>query len=219
MSEPQQKFQPISPHPTMEDAESDRRESTDHNADDTTNTEKLDQSDNVQPSTSASQRWRTASQRVRRRAATIAERLGRPHESAADGLDAPMLPDYYGATDDIQSHEARRARDEESRLPGTDYDAQARLLVDRFGLQAGPRRPRIEEPRSGASTPGSPDSQGTSTPGGPPGGLLSQLLRAYASNLPAASRMSVVSTSSETDLDIESIPPSGTTTPGGRKTS
>jgi uncharacterized membrane protein YjjP (DUF1212 family) len=128
-----------------------------------------------------------------------------------------MLPEYYGATDDIRGHEARRARDEESRLPGTDYDAQARLLVERFGLQAEPRRPRIEEPRSGTSTPGTPDEQGTSTPGGPPGGLLSQLLRVYASNLHTASRMSVVSNSSETDIDTESVPPSGTTTPGGKK--
>ncbi|KAJ5545132.1 hypothetical protein N7461_007436 [Penicillium sp. DV-2018c] len=214
MLESQEKFRPMSPLSAAEDAESDRRESSDHNADDT-NTHKVDQSDgNVQLGTSASQRWRTASQRVRRRAATIAERLGRPHESAADGLDAPMLPEYYGATDDIQSSEARRARDEESRLPQTDYDAQARRLVERFRLRE-QQRPRVEEPRSGATTPGSVD--GASTPGGPPGGLLSQLLRVYAGNLRSGSRMSFISNSSETDLDTESVPPSGTTTPGGKK--
>lgn len=126
-----------------------------------------------------------------------------------------MLPEYYGATDDIRGFEARRAVDEEARLPGTDYDSQARLLVERMGSQAEPRRPRIEEPRSGSTTPGTPD--GTATPGGPPGGLLSQLLRVYANNLQAASRMSVVSTASETDPDIESVPASGTVTPGGKK--
>ncbi|KAJ5476206.1 hypothetical protein N7475_001935 [Penicillium sp. IBT 31633x] len=212
MSDSQGKFQSIPPHPTVED------ESKDHHADDTTNTDTLGPDEvSVKPSGSTSRRWRTVSQRIRNRAATIAEKLGRPHEREADGLDSPMLPEYYGATDDIQSSETRRAIDEEDRLPGTDYNAQARLLVDRFGLQSESRRPRIEEPRSGATTPGTPDEHGTATPGGPPGGLLSQLLRVYASNLQTASRMSVVSTSSETDPDIESIPPSGTVTPGGKR--
>lgn len=126
-----------------------------------------------------------------------------------------MLPEHYGATDDIHHYEARQAQDEENRLPVTDYDAQARLLVERLGLQPLPRPPRIEEPQSGATTPGSPD--GMATPGGPPGGVLSQLLRVYANSLQTASRMSLVSTASETDPETETLPPSGTVTPGGKK--
>lgn len=126
-----------------------------------------------------------------------------------------MLPEHYGATDDIQRYEARQAQDEENRLPATDYDAQARLLIERLGLEPLPRPPRIEEPVSGATTPGTPD--GMATPGGPPGGVLSQLLRVYANSLQAASRMSLVSTASETDPETEILPPSGTVTPGGKK--
>ncbi|KAJ9491170.1 hypothetical protein VN97_g2069 [Penicillium thymicola] len=213
MSEAQEKFLPIR-RPSAEIAERDRAEDKDHNAD--TNPEILHSDEtSLKPSISTSQIWRTASQRIRNRAATIAEKLGRPHEREADGLGSPMLPEYYGATDDIQGFEARQAADEEAQLPGTDYDSQARLLVERMGSQFEARPPRIEEPRSGSTTPGTPD--GTATPGGPPGGLLSQLLRVYANNLHTASRMSVVSTTSETDLDTESIPPSGTVTPGGKK--
>ncbi|KAJ5779166.1 hypothetical protein N7457_006886 [Penicillium paradoxum] len=217
MSDSQQNFAPIPSHPTVEDADKDGDEKKDHHPDDATNTDTLLPDElGVKPNVSTAQRWRTASKRVRNHAATIAEKLGRPHENQADGLDSPMLPENYGATDDIKGFEARQAADEESRLPGTDYDAQARLLVERLGLEPEPRRPRFEEPRSGATTPGTPDEHGTATPGGPPGGLLSQLLRVYASNLHTASRMSVVSTSSETDLDTESMPPSGTVTPGGK---
>ncbi|KAJ5272093.1 hypothetical protein N7524_005362 [Penicillium chrysogenum] len=212
MSDPQEKFPSTSPSADI--PEGDRTEDKEHNLDTNTETIHPDE-DSRNPSISTSQRWRTASRRIRNRAGTIAEKLGRPHERDADGLDAPMLPEYYGATDDIRGFEARRAVDEEARLPGTDYDSQARLLVERMGSQAEPRRPRIEEPRSGSTTPGTPD--GTATPGGPPGGLLSQLLRVYANNLQAASRMSVVSTASETDPDIESVPASGTVTPGGKK--
>ncbi|CAG8069522.1 unnamed protein product [Penicillium nalgiovense] len=212
MSDAQEKFPPIPS--SAEITEGDRTEDKEHNLDTNTETIHPDE-DSRNPSISTSQRWRTASRRVRNRAGTIAEKLGRPHEREADGLDAPMLPEYYGATDDIRGFEARRAIDEEAQLPGTDYDSQARLLVERMGSQAEPRRPRIEEPRSGSTTPGTPD--GTATPGGPPGGLLSQLLRVYANNLQAASRMSVVSTASETDPDTESVPASGTVTPGGKK--
>lgn len=201
MSEAQEKFPPI--RPSAEIPERDRAEDKDHNAD--TNTETLHPDEtSLKPSISTTQRWRTASQRVRNRAATIAEKLGRPHEREADGLDSPMLPEYYGATDDIRGLEARQAADEE-----------ARLLVERMGSQFEARPPRIEEPRSGSTTPGTPD--GTATPSSPSGGLLSQLLRVYANNLHAASRMSVTSTTSETDPDTESTPPSGTVTPGGKK--
>ena len=215
MSDSQEKFQP-NPQSSAEDVERDHGAEKDHTGDDTTNPETLIPDElSVKPSISSSQRWRTASQRVRNRATTIAERLGRPHERESDGLDSSMLPEYYGATDDIQSFEARQANDEEDKLPGTDYNAQARLIVERLGLQSEPSPPRIEEPRSGATTPGTPD--GTATPGGPPGGLLSQLLRVYANNLQTASRMSVVSMASETDPETETLAPSGTVTPGGKK--
>lgn len=214
-----EKFPPLPPQPSVEDAEREGVEK-EHTQDDSTNPDTLvPEEASVGPSVSSSQRWRTASQRIRNRATTIAERLGRPHEREADGLDSPMLPEYYGATDDIRSYEARRANDEEDRLPGTDYDAQARLLVERLGFQSDPRPPRIAEPASGTTTPGTPE--GMASPGGPPGGLLSQLLRVYANNLHSASRMSLVSTAAETDPDTEtlapSVAPSGTTTPGGKK--
>ncbi|KAJ5872593.1 uncharacterized protein N7529_004946 [Penicillium soppii] len=215
MSDPEEKFPPIPSHPSAEDAERNHKADTDHTGDDTKPDALTPEDASVKPSISSSQRWRTASQRVRNRAATIAERLGRPPEREADGLDSPFLPEYYGATDDIKSYEARQANDEEDRLPGTDYNSQARLLVERLGLQSEPRLPRVEEPRSGATTPGTPD--GTAIPGGPPGGLLSQLLRVYANNLQTASRMSLVSTASETDPETETLAPSGTVTPGGKK--
>ncbi|KAJ5972456.1 uncharacterized protein N7479_002374 [Penicillium vulpinum] len=211
MSDAQEKFPPIPPNPSVETAETDRAEDN-QNVDTNTEPPHSDEA-SLKPSVSNAQRWRTASRRVRNRAGTIAEKLGRPHEREADGLDSPMLPEYYGATDDIRGFEARQANDEEARLPGTDYHSQARQLVERMGLESDLRPPRIEEPRSGSTTPGTPD--GTATPGGPPGGVLSQLLRVYANNLHTASRMSVVST--ETDLDTESFPPSGTVTPSGKK--
>ncbi|CAG7999890.1 unnamed protein product [Penicillium salamii] len=214
-----EKFPPL-PHSSVEDAEGNQGPDQGHTLDETTTAGTLaPENASVGRSISSSQRWRTASQRIRNRATTIAERLGRPPERDADGLDSPMLPEHYGATDDIRSYKARQANDEEDRLPGTDFDAQARLLVERLGLQPGPRPPRIEEPHSGATTPGTPE--GMATTGGPPGGLLSQLLRVYADNVRTASRMSLVSTSSETDMETEtlapSIPPSGTATPGGKK--
>ncbi|OQE43305.1 hypothetical protein PENCOP_c003G01414 [Penicillium coprophilum] len=213
MSGAQEKF-PNPPHLSAETAEANAVEDNDHNVN---RNPEIPQSDEAsfKPRISNIQRWRTASQRVRTGAATIAERLGRPPEREADGLDSPMLPEQYGATDDIRGLEARQAIDEEARLLGTDYDSQARHLVERMGLQSGQQPPRIEEPRSGSTTPGTAD--GTATPGGPPGGLLSQLLRVYANNLHTASRMSVVSTASETDQDTESVPPSGTATPSGKK--
>ncbi|CAG8383146.1 unnamed protein product [Penicillium salamii] len=213
------KFPPL-PHSSVEDVEGNQGPDQGHTLDETTTAGTLAPEDaSVSRSISSSQRWRTASQRIRNHAITIAERLGRPPERDADGLDSPMLPEHYGATDDIRSHEARQANDEEDRLPGTDFDAQARLMVERLGLQPGPRPSRIEEPHSGATTPGTPE--GMATNGGPPGGLLSQLLRVYADNVRTASRMSLVSTSSETDMETEtlapSIPPSGTATPGGKR--
>ncbi|CAI7613113.1 unnamed protein product [Penicillium glandicola] len=216
MSDTQEKFPPI-PRSSAEiadgDPAQDPAQDQDHTIDPNTETFHPDET-SLKPSLSTSQVWRAASKRIRNRAVSIAEKLGRPPERDADGLDAPMLPEYYGATDDIQGLEARRAIDEEARLPGRDYDSQAQLLVERMGSQLGSRPPRFEEPLSGATTPGTPD--GMATPGGPPGGLLSQLLHVYAHNLQTASRMSVVSTASS-DPETESIPPSGTVTPSGKK--
>lgn len=87
-------------------------------------------------------------------------------------------------------------------------------MLKQLGL---PRHRHRDSPdiRSGATTPG---DSGASTPLN--GGLLSQLLRVYANNLPSASRMSVASTPSETDPETETLPPaatSGTSTPNGKK--
>lgn len=173
------------------------------------------------------QRWRTVSQRIRQRAGTIAEAMGRPHEREADGLDATFSPEYYGATDDIRSYEARTAADEEERLTGNDHNSQAQHLLSQLGLHqhrrhpSGPRREAME-PRSGASTPGAmtPGDSSASTPLN--GGLLSHLLRVYANNMESASRMSVATTAAASDPETETLPaktpgPStpGTTTPMG----
>ncbi|KAJ5195187.1 Pheromone-regulated membrane protein 10 [Penicillium cinerascens] len=168
------------------------------------------------------ERWRTASQRIRQRTATIAERLGRPPEREAEGVDACWSPEYYGATDDLKSFHARQAGDEENRLHGIGHDSQAHHMLSQLGLPHvfGTRRD-TQEPRSGATTPG---ESGASTPLN--GGLLSQLLRVYANNLgAAASRVSVASTGSDTDPETETIPgittgastPTGTSTPSGKK--
>lgn len=164
------------------------------------------------PSTSSiPERWRTASQRVRARANTLAEKLGRPHEHQEDGLDASFTPEWYGATDDLKSFSARQAHDEEQRLPGVDHGTQAQLLVKQLGLPS--HQQETPEARSGATTPG---ESGASTPLN--GGLLSQLLRVYANNMGTASRMSVVSTASETDPETETLPAStGTATPMGKR--
>lgn len=163
------------------------------------------------------ERWRTTSQRVRARAATIAEKLGRPHEAEEDGLDASFTPEWYGATDDLTSFSARQAKDEEHRLPHVNHDSQAQLLLKQMPLSSTQHRSRhldTPEPRSGATTPG--DSQ-ASTPVN--GGVLSQLLRAYAHNMGTASRMSVASTASEPDPETETLPATtpGTATPMGKK--
>ncbi|CEJ62468.1 hypothetical protein PEBR_34889 [Penicillium brasilianum] len=173
------------------------------------------------PSTaSLPQRWKTVSQRIRQRAGTIAEALGRPHEREADGLDASFSPEDYGATDDIRSYEARTAADEEERLMGTDHNSQAQQLLNQLGLNRHRRYPsgphRETEPRSGLTTPGAmtPNDSGASTPLN--GGLLSHLLRVYANNLESASRMSVATTAAASDPDIETLPAKtpGTGTPG-----
>lgn len=199
-----------------------------------------------QPSTaSIPQRWKTVSQRIRQRAGTIAEALGRPHEREADGLDASFSPEYYGATDDIRSYEARTAAHEEERLTGTDYNSQAQHLLRQLGIHQHRRNPssgspRDTEPLSGATTPGAmtPGDSGASTPLN--GGLLSHLLRVYANNMETASRMSVATTAAALDPEIETLPArtpgagvgtpgtatpmspglgtgSGTTTPTGKK--
>jgi uncharacterized membrane protein YjjP (DUF1212 family) len=173
------------------------------------------------PSTaSIPQRWKTVSQRIRQRAGTIAEALGRPHEREADGLDASFSPEYYGATDDIRSYEARTAADEEDRLTGTDHNSQAQQLLSQLGLNRHRRYPsgphRETEPRSGLTTPGAmtPNDSGASTPLN--GGLLSHLLRVYANNLESASRMSVATTAAASDPETETLPAKtpGTGTPG-----
>ncbi|KAJ5123479.1 Pheromone-regulated membrane protein 10 [Penicillium atrosanguineum] len=181
------------------------------------------------PSTSSiPDRWRTVSQRIRTRTATIAQSLGRPHEREAEGVEASWSPEYYGATDDIRSFEARQANDEEARLHGLDHNSQAQDLLRQLGLPhiASNRRGR-EEVRSGATTGATtPGESGASTPLN--GGLLSQLLRVYANQVGAASRISVASTATDSDPETETVPAtaigtetglgSGTTTPGGTNT-
>ncbi|KAJ5585379.1 Pheromone-regulated membrane protein 10 [Penicillium hispanicum] len=172
------------------------------------------------PSSSLStrERWRSASQRIRERTASLAERLGRPHEREADGLDASLMPEHYGAMDDMKSYQARRARDEEEYVGGHDHGSQAQHLLRQLGLPAAHHHRQdsqelLSEPRSGATTPG---GSGASTPLN--GGLLSQLLRVYANNMNNASRMSLATTSSETDPETETLVASstpGTTTPMG----
>ncbi|KAJ5670193.1 Pheromone-regulated membrane protein 10 [Penicillium maclennaniae] len=170
-------------------------------------------------------RWRTVSQRIRQRTATIADSLGRPHERQAEGVEASWSPEYYGATDDIKSFEARQANGEEARLQGFDHNSQAQDLVRQLGLPhiASNRRAR-EEVRSGTTTGmTTPGESEASTPVN--GGLLSQLLRVYANQVGAASRISVASSTTDTDPEIETVPATnygtesgtgtGTTTPSG----
>ena len=173
-----------------------------------------------QPSVSSWNRVRSMSQRVRNRGATIAERLGRAHEIDEDGLEGTgFSTEMYGATDDLRSFAARQAKDEEARANSHDHDAQAQLLIKHLGLPGGHRRHESSELPSGTTTPG---ESGASTPLN--GGLLSQLLRVYANNMEAASRMSVATTSMETDPETETLPPktpgtlpSGISTPTGKK--
>ncbi|EPS31228.1 hypothetical protein PDE_06183 [Penicillium oxalicum 114-2] len=177
--------------------------------------------------TSIPNRWKTVSQRIRERAGTIAEALGRPHERDSDDLGASLSPECYGATDDIRSYEARTAVDEEQRLMGTDYNSQAQHLLRQLGLRhhrrqsSGVRGQDAGEGLSGASTPGAitPGESGASTPLN--GGLLSHLLRVYANNMESASRMSVATTAAASDPETETLPPKqfgsgtpGTATPG-----
>lgn len=182
-----------------------------------------DEKTEKQSASSIPERWRTASQRIRARSATIAERLGRSHERD-DGLTTSFSPEYYGATDDLKSYEARQAGEEEERVGGTGSDFHAQNLLRQLGLPRHhlPHRTHhqrhdshhSQEIRSGVTTPG---DSGASTPVN--GGLLSHLLRVYANNMSNASRMSVASTPSDTDPETETIPAKtpGTTTPDGKK--
>ncbi|OQD73166.1 hypothetical protein PENDEC_c016G00338 [Penicillium decumbens] len=214
-----------SPHqPSENSTEEEDREKIQHTAGLDPENPETDCRDEVikKPSTSIPERWRTASQRIRQRTATIADKLGRPHERQAEGVDASWSPEYYGATDDLKSFQARQAGDEEDRLHGSDHHSQAQHLLRQLGLPhvVGPRRD-TQELRSGATSPG---ESGASTPVN--GGLLSHLLRAYANNVGhAASRVSVASSVSDTDPETETIPaptpgqttPNGTNTPNGKK--
>jgi uncharacterized membrane protein YjjP (DUF1212 family) len=184
-------------HPQQPDVESPSQDDEHRN----------DRDDQV--STTLSERWRTASQRVRQRANTLAEALGRPHEREEDGLDASFLPENYGATDDLESFTARQNKDEEDNLQGIDHDAQAHHLINQLGFH-GHGRQQSYEPLSGTSTPG--DTSGASTPLN--GGMLSHLLRVYANNMGSASRMSLVTTPAETDPETETLPPTKTTPTG-----
>lgn len=206
------------------DEEHDSPREEEHTENPQTAVEHHDTSSEKPSTASIPQRWKTVSQRIREGAGTIAEALGRPHEREADGLDASFSPEYYGATDDIRSYEARTAADEEERLMGTDHNSQAQHLLSQLGLNQHRRHPsgprRDTEPRSGATTPGAmtPGDSGASTPLN--GSLLSHLLRVYANNMESASRMSVVTTAAASDPETETLPSktpgtvtSGTATP------
>ncbi|KAJ5102834.1 Pheromone-regulated membrane protein 10 [Penicillium argentinense] len=215
MSDPfeREKVTPSSPHnlsvdTAMEDEGHQHTMNEEHAAENDTRLEVRDEVSEQPSTTSIPERWRTLSRRVRERAGTIAEALGRPHEHGEDGLDASFSPENYGATDDLKSFQARMANDEEEKLSGHDHDSQAELLIKQLGLPTYKRHPEAQTPHSGASTPG---ESGASTPVN--GGLLSHLLRVYANNLPAASRISVATTSSETDPETETLPPTAPGTP------
>lgn len=215
-----QEKSPSPPHrPSAENSERDEDGRGYNNGVDHLNPETLCQdeaSEKKRSTSSIPQRWRTASQRIRERTATIAEKLGRPHERDEDGLNASFSPEWYGATDDLKSFSARQAGDVEERLTGVDHDSQAQHLLKQLGLPHRPGAPRrdSQEPRSGATSPG---ESGASTPVN--GGLLSQLLRVYANNLGPASRISVASAASDTDPETETFPATipGTGTPTGKK--
>jgi uncharacterized membrane protein YjjP (DUF1212 family) len=192
------------------------RENTDNTAvnSDIQETEVRDEQSEKPSTSSIPARWRTASQRIRQRTATIAERLGRPSEP--ESAHPCWSPEYYGATDDIRSFEARRANDEEARLNGIDHHSQAQDLLRQLGLpHIASNRHEREEVRSGATT-------GATTPGESEasaplnGGLLSHLLRVYANQVGAASRISVASTATDSDPETETVPAThtGTETPG-----
>lgn len=179
----------------------------DHHESSTHQTIVQDQASDMPSTTSYSERWRTLSKRVRDRAGTIAEALGRPHEAGEDGLDTTFSTEHFGATDDLKSYQARLAQDEEDHLIGHDHSSQADHLIRNLGLPT--YRVQESQPPSGSTTPG---ESGASTPLN--GGLLSHLLRVYANNLPAASRMSVATTAIETDPATETLPPTAPGTPG-----
>lgn len=213
LSDPQEKAPPSPHQPSLDSTQGDEESYTTH-----ADISQIAIRDEVseQPSTSSfSQRWRTASQRIRNRSQSIAERLGRPHEREEDGLEgAGFSTEYFGATDDLRSFAARQANDEEARSNSHDHDAQAQLLVRHLGLPGSHhhRRNASSEVPSGTTTPG---DMGESTPLN--GSVLSHLLRVYANNLESASRMSVATTSFDTDPETETLPSKtpGTSTPIG----
>lgn len=213
LSDPQEKAPPSPHQPSLDSTQGDEESYTTH-----ADIPQIAIRDEVseQPSTASfSQRWRTASQRIRNRSQSIAERLGRPHEREEDGLEgAGFSTEYFGATDDLRSFAARQANDEEARSNSHDHDAQAQLLVRHLGLPGSHhhRRNASSEVPSGTTTPG---DMGESTPLN--GSVLSHLLRVYANNLESASRMSVATTSFDTDPETETLPSKtpGTSTPIG----
>ncbi|KAH8692310.1 hypothetical protein BGW36DRAFT_387355 [Talaromyces proteolyticus] len=155
-----------------------------------------------QSSTNFRKRLRSASLQVRKRANTLADALGRPHEREEDGLDASLLPEHYGATDDLNSFAARKNNDEEDKLHAIDHNAQTQLLIEQLGFPGSHRQGFYESRSSGASTP--EDIDDASAPVS--GGMLSNLLRVYANDIGDASRMSLASTPSEMDPKIKTLP-------------
>lgn len=158
------------------------------------------QEESMAPSMTFSERLRSAGQIVRERANTLADALGRPHERSEDGLDASFSPELYGATDDLESFNARQNGDEEDKLQAIDHDAQAQLMIDKLGFPA--RHESFDVRSSGASTPR--DFVEAPTPVN--GGMLSHLLSVYANNIGNASRSTLTTTPPDMDPEIETLP-------------
>lgn len=116
--------------------------------------------------------------------------MGHQKAETGDGLDASILPEWYGATDDLNSFNARQGANVEDGAGNGDHHTHASMLVNQLNFKHRAKRRHGGDPRSGVSTAAStPDEGQLGT--AVDGSILSQLLRSYANNSGSESRFTL----------------------------
>lgn len=197
--------------------------------------EKSDQNDQINRVSSASSarnRFRQAGELLRQKTVRLGERLGRPTDEG-EALNASLIPDDLDSsafpTLPLEELQARHARNDANRLRALEEgeepheappSAEAHRLVRQMTLaQERKRKPRGAYQRSGQTTPEGLlrdlNSRRRSSGFGAGGsGILAQLLKLQAVQGGSFSRPeSVITDDSDSETQVSSGTPSGTTTP------
>ncbi|OAQ58381.1 hypothetical protein VFPPC_10892 [Pochonia chlamydosporia 170] len=138
----------------------------------------------------------------RNQLSTVVEALmGRHGSQGGDGLNASISPEWYGATDDLTSFNARQRLDVEDGSAPANHHTHASMLVNQLNPRQLARRKGGKQAQSGTSTAVStPDGERMGTP--VDGSILSQLLRSYADYPASESRYSLTDGTQTPDHDV-----------------